>query len=81
MWRKLASYLHWRIKYKQNLCVRIVVWPKKLVRPCILAHVFMTEKYYSTGHRYGAHNGGQRNQATSVVGAAIATWRDQLELV
>jgi hypothetical protein len=37
VWHKLASYLHWPIKSKQNFRVWIVVWPKKLA-PCILSH-------------------------------------------
>jgi hypothetical protein len=36
VWHKLASYLHWRIKSKQNLSCSNRCWPKKLA-PCILS--------------------------------------------
>jgi hypothetical protein len=69
VWHKLASYWHWRIKLSRICRLRIVVWPKKLA-PCILAH--------EVGP--GCHD---RNIVVPCwsSGAAIATWRDQLELV
>jgi hypothetical protein len=67
-----ASYLHWRIKYKHNLCVRSVVWSKKLA-PCISSH----EVEVGTVCLW------QKNIRSGLVpsGATIASWRDQLELV